>query len=375
MSGYSRFRFIGVTLGMVILAAFSLWFVMSISEEPVKGERAGTGNQAKDKSEQSIPLSADKLTGTDRAIHLSNTKDHSADSNVADQSYPEELVSSQDRDLHIESRNRNSFIELLSTLPPGLSENDIPPEYLNDPEHFKDLLKDLEDKDDVSEDGSEVQDVYFSSTLPDLARGTPYNQDIFSPYSGRIYALFDCSSEPLAGKTHLLVKWYSSQGGNLLYEYMPISPGVAWNYIWKEMGYWDPGEYKVEVHELPDELEILASGVFTVSDVTDYVGHPGLFMDPDDSVSLERFSNNDSIYLKLNLSTTPGLSLTFKGFDAYSGQEFLGWRHDFPPGFSGTFTQKVKDEEAPFPSSSYVIEIYDPDEMLVGRSRFVIVPE
>ena len=260
MSGFSGFRSVAVTVGILLLVAFSLWFFRVTGEEPVKKAYPVVDKQPVDKPGYGQSSYDVGMNSKSARVDTPMEKEPLVRSQTVRQDDSIDPSTQERRSRPDITKSLFSIFGQASILPPGLSESDIPAEYLNDLDHFKELLTDLGNVDEITEDGTDIQNIYFTSTLPDLARGTPYNQEYFSPYTGRIYAMFDCTSDPLVGKTHLLVKWFSSDTGNLLYEYMPISPGVSWNYIWKELEYWDPGEYKVEIHELPDELNLLASG-------------------------------------------------------------------------------------------------------------------
>lgn len=255
----------------------------------------------------------------------------------------------------------------------GIPVKDIPHQSKEELEEFLDKLEEVSKRRDTNDGKGQAQEIFFSTFLPDLKTGVPVTSEYFSPSSLRIFASFDSARETFRGLDRVLVKWFNPQGQSDMFQYLPITPNENYNYIWRELNYWEPGIYNVEIYQVAggQDLKILASGSFFVQDLKEYFSYPGLYRDLSQSLSQLDFVQGDPIYVKLNYSSRNIRSLILTVKDFNNGNP-LSSREMAIPAASQVSVYLLKGPSQSLPKGVFWLELSTRDGLLVGRTKFGI---
>jgi|GEM_PF-4355320 len=257
-------------------------------------------------------------------------------------------------------------------LPRGMSRDDIPREFANDPEGFLDRLDEVRQEDLDEQEKEELDQIFFTTAFPDLFNGPPFYTDAFSPYSGRIYGAFNSGTANLQGRDRVLVKWTGAQGDILLYEYMAIQRDTPFNYVWLEEGFWDEGTYVLALYGLEDDIRALAYGSFLVENLPVFIGHLELCEEPDQGAAQTDFAFSSRIILRFEYASQEDRPVALAVYKMETGEYIIDENVLLPAADSGTFSRVIKEPgDVYFPFGTFAVEVWTERDFPEGRVVFV----
>lgn len=352
-----------ILFAITILAVFGYFVYTSYLSKTEKNNHISLPNQnhrafdlRKAKMKDAIPLNDDKIKHRD--LKKQDTVFQTASSATVEQE--EEAVI-----IHTENDTKDRY------LPPGMIKEHIPGEYLDNMDWFYARLNEIETGELDENENEEADPIFFSTLTPDLQFGLPYLAQTFSPYSIRIFATFESMTENMRNKSDVLVKWHNSNDELILFEYLNIIPNANFNYVWKELDYWNTGIYNVEIYTLKENVKVLASGSFFVENLGNYVSYLGIYPSPEIAYPESTFYSDDEIYLVFNHSNETERYLRLYVYTIESGDSFIDKDILLPISQDKIFKLTIKKSGDLIPTGAYRLELVD-DNHLVGRSRFYI---
>ncbi|NWF53436.1 MAG: hypothetical protein HXY45_01425 [Syntrophaceae bacterium] len=255
----------------------------------------------------------------------------------------------------------------------GIPMKEIPPQRKEEMESFLEKLGEISQRRDTDDGNGQAQEIFFSTLIPDLKTGVFAPMERFSPGTIRVFGAFATDRELFQDLDHVLVKWFNPQSRADMFQYLPITPNANYNYIWRELPYWEPGIYNVEVYRvgLGADVKVLASGSFYVEDLEDYLSYAALYRDLNQTLSQTDFLQGEPIYLKLNHSAHKHQKLTLSVRDRNNGP-ILSSReiHLSATMSSSSFLVKGPSD---FPGKGlFWLELAAEDGLLIGRTKFGI---
>lgn len=253
----------------------------------------------------------------------------------------------------------------------GIPMRDITLQSKEEIDHFVEKLSELFKRRDTDDGSGQAQEIFFSTLVPDLKTGVSVPIEYFSPASIRIFAVFATDREIFRDLGHVLVKWFNPQGSEDMFQYLPITPNANYNYIWRELPYWEPGIYNVEVYRVSvgQDLKVMASGSFHVQDLKEYFSYAALYRDLNQSISQMDFLQGDPIYLKLNFSSQGNHKLTLALRDFHNGNPFSFRDMALSPA-SPSSVYLLKGPSESLARGMFWLELSTEDGLLVGRTKF-----
>lgn len=260
----------------------------------------------------------------------------------------------------------------LDSLPPGMIFDDIPEDYQENIDDFLEQLEEIESGELDEEENEKADPIYFSTISPDLVSGPSHETGIFSPYSARIYAIFKSTTENLKDKNKVLVKWHISNSQLILHEYVAIIKNSNFNYVWKEMEYWDIGIYNVEVYGIENDVRLLASGSFHVEELVEYISYPKLYQYVNQEFAMSAFYNNDEIHMVCSHSSLRDRYVSLSVYKIESQEVMIKEDILLPAGYQEPFVYTIKYSDDIFPYGSYNLELLSKESRLLARSKFYI---
>lgn len=257
------------------------------------------------------------------------------------------------------------------SLPLALDTETVFMENSDNQDLFEKRLQEIEEE-GITEEENEIADpIFFSTSMPDMQLGLQHRPESFSPYSTRIFACFASTTENLRDQREVLVKWHKENREILLFQSFSIVTNANFNYIWKEMDYWDVGIYNVEIFNLEDKVKLLASGSYIVENLDEFVGYIGTYPTPEQVAPQSVFYGDDEIYLVFKHSNQMVRYLQVFIDRIESSEEILKKEIELPALQNGLFQLRIKQSGDVLPAGSYLIRLLD-DEFPVGQSRFYI---
>jgi hypothetical protein len=135
---------------------------------------------------------------------------------------------------------------------------------MSDQRAFVDRLADVAMEDIVDESDVEQEPILGPVDFTRYLR-TSAPQDVFYTSDLVVFAEFDSYS---FSRTEVLIKWFRVNDGQiLLFKQMPINNNDS-NHVWiKDDDGLEPGNYKVEVYEISQEMPLLSVGKYRVESV------------------------------------------------------------------------------------------------------------
>jgi hypothetical protein len=255
-------------------------------------------------------------------------------------------------------------------LPPGMGAADIPERYMGRETEFLGKLADIRDRRTPDDDGGRALPVRFTAIAPDTETGAVGAQSVFSPASGRIYAVFSCGDDRFRSIERVLVKWYSPEGENVWFESVGIRPGAPYNYVWWESADWLPGPYRVEIYGTADDPVVLAAGSFSVEEGIEFIGN--LTVSPaDEPFTVADFLVDEAVHARLPYRVSSRTPIRLKAAKMETGQVTMDRNFDLLPGES-LLRVPLKGREPSWPPGTYDLEALDRNNTLRGRVRFVV---
>jgi hypothetical protein len=258
---------------------------------------------------------------------------------------------------------------ILSSL--GLTTRDIPHRSQEDLEEFLEKLEDVCKRRSTDDGKGQAQEIFFSTLYPELKTVSPGGGEYFSPNSLRIFASFSSNTDLFRDLDRVLVKWFNPGGHGDMIQYMEITPNSNYNYIWRELNYWDPGIYNVEIYRIGQDVTVLASGSYFVQDLREYFSYAGLYRDLNQYLSQADFQLGDPVYVKLNYASPKDQKLTLivRNFD--SGTPLVS-RDMVIPAAQRSSAYLLKGPSESLPRGMYWLELWAENGLMVGRTRFGI---
>ena len=269
------------------------------------------------------------------------------------------------------SNNKHDISQKNWDLPKGISQDDIPEKYKENPDEFAELLeKRLDNK--LNDDIKQTLDpILFTLSTPESS-GHIIKGDRFSPHCIRVYAVFSSESDNMKVRDAVLVKWYDSAGQTELFQYLPINKNASINYIWREKPYWEAGTYNVDVFELENDIRPLASGVYTIENKEEYFSYLALYGYNEVLTSRNIFSSDEEIILRFNYSTrwSKGLPITLY----YQGGQYsiLEEAVQLDSSIASTGEMQIKYIEDLWRIGAYEIVIQSEQGQLINKTIFHI---
>ncbi len=247
----------------------------------------------------------------------------------------------------------------------------IPDEY-EDKSSFVDLLISRWNGNISEEENDRASPVFFTSLSPEKSQSLYYNTNSFSPYAGRIYSCIESNDPNFINREKILIKWYNSNDQVLYFDYLGIDPAKKYNYIWFDRSFWDTGIYNVEIFELENNIRLLASGSFIVSDLNQYIGHLGLYDDEFKMFPLNSFSPFSNIFVKFRYSSqmVDQFDFVVRNTDSNVVQHINTFYLN--PVIDGFYEYTLKNENDNWKVGSYVAELMSRNGDLAGRAVFTI---
>jgi hypothetical protein len=260
----------------------------------------------------------------------------------------------------------------LDSLPPGMTFDDIPEGYQDNIDDFLEQLETIESGELDEEENEKADPIYFSTISPDLVSGPPRETGVFAPYSNRIYAIFKSTTENLKDKNKVLVKWHISNSQLLLHEYVAIIKNSNFNYVWKEMDYWDIGIYNVEVYGIENDVRLLASGSFHIEELVEYISYPKLYQYVNQEFAKSAFYKKDEIHMVCSHSNLRDRYVSLSVYKIESQEVMTKEDILLPAGYQEPFVYTIKYSDDIFPYGSYNLELLSEESQLLARSKFYI---
>lgn len=256
--------------------------------------------------------------------------------------------------------------------PDGMTEDDIPDSMKGDLDGFQERLEDIRENDIDPAERKDVAPVLFSTILPSPSDESINQQAEFSPYQNRIFSILETGKIDFQNKRKILIKWYDDAHNVLMFGYMNIAPAEKLNYVWKEMQRWRPGIYTVDFYELDNDVRLLATGSYTVSDKPEYIGSLGTYSQPLVPYSTDRFTVGDDIWIKFNYSSYTDINVRVLIYEVALTTIVLDKIFLLPATYQWQKELLLGDYVSEINGGTYYVEIIDESGALRGRSIFYL---
>ena len=244
---------------------------------------------------------------------------------------------------------------------------------LKDPDAFLERLNEVKTTNIKEEEQEQAAAVHFSTIHPGIQVAYDEYKSTLPPESIRVYAIFEFHHPPEKGKDSVLVKWHNSNKDILMFEYVRIDPNSKVNYIWKELPYWSPGNYNVDIFEENEEISLLATGSYQVSELSEYYSYLALYAGVDYGFSMHNFNDTQQIMLKLNYSSLADRYIRFKIIEVASNTLIYEQEELFPAAYKWQKKIYLNDYVSEIPPGTYQVNAFDQNSNTIARTIFYMV--
>ena len=251
-----------------------------------------------------------------------------------------------------------------------MSEDDIPASSKTDLAGLEKRLEDIIENRVAPAEREGVAPVLFSTVLPAAGDSQTHQQSEFDPRQNRIYSIIETGKIDFTNKNKVLIKWYDGMNDVIMFKYVNIAPAENINYVWQERVEWRPGSYTVDFYELDNNVRLLATGSYTVTDEAEYIGSLGVYDVPQAPYTVELFKPGDDIWIRFNYSAYVDMSVRLFVYEVVLKTVLLDEVFLLPTAYHWQKELLLGDYVAEIKPGTYYVEVIDTSGNLRGRTLF-----